>query len=176
MKFKKPLWGASLVVLTAFSAVPNAVASTEPTVRAAADSASESVTEESMQELISYVDSLPEDVVREKNDRDLASYIASHAPKEYFPPVTTYNAWECAGAITLIIAGTIVPISKAVKIAKLVRGLGGASKVGKAISEAGGIRKIVATKGASIKAESMKNGVLSLAAELTGIGTAQEKC
>ena len=67
MKFKKPLWGASLVVLTAFSAVPNAVASTEPTVRAAADSASESVTEESMQELISYVDSLPEDVVREKN-------------------------------------------------------------------------------------------------------------
>ena len=54
--------------------------------------------------------------------------------------------------------------------------MGGASKVGKAISEAGGIRKIVATKGASIKAESMKNGLLSLAAELTGIGTAQEKC
>lgn len=86
MKFKKPLWGVSLVVLTAFSAVPNAVASTEPTIRAAANPTSGAATEESMQELISYVDSLPEDVVREKNDSDLASYIASHAPKEYFTP------------------------------------------------------------------------------------------
>lgn len=122
--------------------------------------------EKEVEELLAYIDSIPDEVVEKSNDAELAAYLQTNAG------ITNYNAWECAGAIALIIGGTVVPIAKVVNVVRLVKSMGGASKVAEAIEAAGGLRKILATKGASIKATDIRDGILSLASELSGIGLA----
>lgn len=126
--------------------------------------------EQEIDELLAYIDTIPDDVVENSTDEQLAAYLQNNTG------VQTRNAWECAGAIALILAGTVVPIAKVVNVVRLVKSLGGAKKAAAAIEEAGGIKKILATKGGSIKATDIRDGLLSLASELSGIGLAVEKC
>lgn len=128
---------------------------------------------------LAYIDEIPDEVVENGSDEDVAAYLQEHQPGQLDSPnpiLMNYNAWECAGAIALIIGGTVVPIAKGVNVVRLVKSIGGAKKVGRAIDEAGGIKEILRTKGKSVKSEDIRDALFSIASELSGIGLAVEKC
>ncbi|RAV33211.1 hypothetical protein [Corynebacterium heidelbergense] len=158
--------GLAFIVPFAGAQAANAAETDRSQITSATDLTQEDIRE--INSFLDYVDTIPDDVVAKGSDEEIAAYLQrGTAPR---------NAFECAGAITLIVAGTVLPIAKVVSIVRAVKALGGASRVGRLIEEAGGLRNIIATKGASIEATEVRDQLLSLASELSGIGLAIEKC
>ncbi|MBC3186781.1 hypothetical protein H7347_09420 [Corynebacterium sp. zg-331] len=125
-----------------------------------------------------YVEAMPDDLVQNGSNEEIEAYLQANQPgtiEGRSPILMNYNAWECAGAIALIIGGAVVPVAKVVKLIRLIKGADGAQKVTRAIEEAGGIKEILRTGGTSIKAQDMKAALLEIAEELSGIGLAAEK-
>ena len=161
---------AAMALVIPFSGMQPAIAEPDASSTSSSLPASTAPASENVDEILEFIDAIPDDVVNNGSERDFEIYLQSRAG------TITYGAWGCAGAITAVIAGTVVPISKVWKLAKWVKQLGGASKTAKYIEEAGGIRNIIKTRGKSVKAKQYEQILLSLAAEFIGIDQIQANC
>lgn len=121
------------------------------------------VTTRSLEDLLNYFESIPNDVL-EQGDSAAQKWQDTH---HYGVSAFRSSFWGCSAAVAGVIASTAFPAAKILKLKRLVKALGGVRKA------------IQIMAGASFSYEKVRalgGAAAALAAELTGIGAVKSQC